>query len=747
MRNFTTSLSLFTLLLPATAFGQESAEFEDAPEEEAPAQEAEPEETPAEAEPEPADATGTADASASTSAGFGANASTTAAPLAAPPAATTSVMPAAPEKKRPAASRRFSEGGGGSWDFSYSGYFRAPLRVGISTNQGPQHTRELGAEENPDGDVVAHEFVPGDGNGDGNIEGGEGTWEPVGFVPKKTTMHLPVIPDNQYGSWQSTAHNRNEWAEMFFSVGNGTVSGTLAIQGFQFTDSSWVAQGAQFGIGQGWVEIDDDLGFENVNFNVKVGSHWARYGMAGLYDGGEYDTYLFGRTHTMGGTARLDLTLSQFDLAFEGGIGAKQPDPQMFNRPRFTMAGHGHAYIKFPSVEFSANVMHAWSNAEAGPSFPNVLPGSSGCNYTNEPGAQCTINQQPGELPAAERGTLPPDGTETFGGVDGPLGVWGAEYPTGTQTIVGADARADLGLLGYLYLGYSHQFLKNSLVVGNAIESIHSFGGGMFNLGITDNYLESPYCDRHADDGIAPPNESCSNGTGTVGTLLGQYEIGLGNFGFLPQGMDLKWTLYGMLNFVTVDDIEVERLDRLYGPLLPGGEFHDVIPEGGREITMDDIRQDGTRKFKAGTDLEFFPLEFMSGGLRFDYLDPHSKLKNEGFMILSPRITFRSKMVTHEMITLQYSRYIYQQRGCVDSAGNVASPADDPFRPNGTSLYQQPSADTGYPLRLECVQPPPSAVPPYGFGMHTNNQPAGNRGAPTLLPDENVVRLEASMWW
>src|SRR5690606_8512107 len=134
------------------------------------------------------------------------------------------------------------------------------------------------------------------------------------------------------------------------------------------------------------------------------------------------DTYLFGRTHTMGGTARLDLTLSQFDLAFEGGIGAKQPDPQMFNRPRFTMAGHGHAFIKFPSVEFSANVMHAWSNAEAGPSFPNVLPGSSGCNYTNQPGAQCTVNPTPDPV-TGERGTMAPDGTETFGGVDGPLGV------------------------------------------------------------------------------------------------------------------------------------------------------------------------------------------------------------------------------------------------------------------------------------------------------------------------------------
>jgi hypothetical protein len=232
-----------------------------------------------------------------------------------------------------------------------------------------------------------------------------------------------------------------------------------------------------------------------------------------------------------------------------------------------------------------------------------------------------------------------------------------------------------------------------------------------------------------------------------VGTILGQYELGLGNFGFLPQGMDLKVQLYGMVNFVTVDDIEEERLENLYGFNLPGGIAHDTLPDAGRAITMDDLRQDGTRKMKFGSDIEFFPLSFMSAGIRFDRLDPHSKLKNEGFSILSPRITFRSKMVTHEMITLQYSRYFYDQRACVDKVGNVASPADDPFRANNTSLYNVVSADTGYPLRLDCVQPPPSAVPPYGFGMHSNNQAAGNRGSATLLPDENVVRLEASMWW
>jgi len=82
---------------------------------------------------------------------------------------------------------------------------------------------------------------------------------------------------------------------------------------------------------------------------------------------------------------------------------------------------------------------------------------------------------------------------------------------TSQNTVIGADARLDLGLLGYLYAGFSHQILNNALIVGNAIESIHSFGGGMFNLGITDNYLESPWCNQfETDPTVSPPNDSCS---------------------------------------------------------------------------------------------------------------------------------------------------------------------------------------------------------------------------------------------
>jgi hypothetical protein len=400
-----------------------------------------------------------------------------------------------------------------------------------------------------------------------------------------------------------------------------------------------------------------------------------------------------------------------------------------------------------PSVAFSIAMsssvhgMYAWSSQEVVPLYPNVQPGSSECDWDTANGAragtQCTTSTNIDAYGVPQEGGIVPTSQSDFWyGINGQQGVYGPEYPTGTQTIFGADLRADLGLLGYLYGGYSYQILKNSLVVDSAIESIHSFGAGFYSNGVVDNYLESAFCNDMA------PNESCSNGTGGVGTIMLQYELGLANFGILPGNMDFKTKLYGMLNHVSVNDIEVERLTTLWGDRV------------GEAVSINDMRQDGAIKLKFGVDGEFFPLDWMSAGLRFDRLNPNSKAQaigaQQGFSILSPRITFRTKMVTHEQISLQYSRYFYDERMCQEGT-TVASPADDPYRPG--SIYGSEKAQTpiyssdNLPLRAYCTQPPAGPVPPNGFGSHSNSQDPGMKGAATLLPDENVVKLEASMWW
>jgi hypothetical protein len=80
--------------------------------------------------------------------------------------------------------------------------------------------------------------------------------------------------------------------------------------------------------------------------------------------------------------------------------------------------------------------------------------------------------------------------------------------------------------------------------------------------------------------------------------------------------------------------------------------------------------------------------------------------------------------VTHERITVGYSRYFYDQRTCVP-----AGMSSDPLR------------------AFRCTQPPPSPVPYDGFGSNYAKQDAGNRGTGVMRPDENVFKVEATMWW
>lgn len=665
MRTLKSSLALLTMMSPFSAFAQEDEPLilDEDPSAAAPAE---------------------ASASASTSAGFSTTA-TTAAPTTTPPAA----PPAAAEAPRPVVSRTIGgpDSAVGAWEMTYSGYFRAPFRVGMGSDPA---------------------------------RGGQ------------MTMQAPIIPDDQYSSWQFSPHNKREWAEMFFSMGNGTVSGTVAIQSFQFADSSWAYPTANFGIGQAWIELNSDLGYENLKFNTKVGSYWNRYGAAGRYDAGEYDTYLFGRTHTMGGTARLDIDMDGAVLGFEAGIGGARPNPEMFNRSRFTMLAHAHAFLNLDDIEFSAHLLHAWASAGAVPLYPNALPGSN-CGYSSAPtatggdilGVQCV-----------------PHADSFAGGVTGLNGVFGPDYPTGTQTVMGADVRADFGVGGYLYAGFSHQILNNALTVGNAIESIHSLGASNYQLGIVDNYLESPFCaavsapvnnSNYSTAGQFGPNGSCSNGTGTVSTVLAQYELGLANFDVFEGDQDLRFKLYGMLNYVGVGNHETQYLQ----PMADAAN-----------VNVEDLRQNGTVKTKFGIDAEFFALDWLSGGLRFDRLAPHSKVPEQTFMILSPRITFRSQMVTREQITIQYSRYIYAQRECMDPTGtSIMSPADDGFR-SGSTIYSAGVPVPGNEYRRAlCVQPPAAAGASDSFGATSTNQPVGTRGAPSITPDVNVIKIEASMWW
>jgi hypothetical protein len=567
----------------------------------------------------------------------------------------------APTKRSSLAASPVTKGGNESgeaskeWKTDFHGYFRVPFRFGIGSRPSPKSIDMDSSETD------TSTLAPGQ---------------------SKTTFHAPLIPDGQYLSWQSTSHNRSDWAELFFGVGNSWAKATVGLQGYNFTDVSFDDPQTQYGIGQAFVTIAPDLGYENMRLSLKVGAYQDRYGAAGKYDAGEYDTYMFGRTHVMGETLRAEYDISEaWGLWAEEGLGGKRPDPSSFNNARFTMLAHGHVGLnKGNDMQFSAHMLYSWAQEEDRPY--NISKDST--QYANS-----IVDAKDGNM-------------------------W----------VAGIDGRFDLGAFGYLYGAYSHVGLSNALVVGRAIEVIHASGGGEYQLGVVDNYL-GPGCRAANADPMVPRTGAlagpgnvpfpvgCSAGTGSVDSVEAQYEFSLTNFlqmseeggqRFWGEGSDLKIALYGMLNKVKSDYRPVDKT--IWGAT------------------------DGNLKIKYGTDIQWHATPSITAAIRADRLQPNKDVPEQSFSIISPRIVFTSNWVTREQLTFQYSRYIYNQRECAEPATSPAGFSRN--RGAGSAL---------------CVQPPPAATPPDGFGINSDNQSVTNRGAPSLRPDENVFNIQATFWW
>jgi hypothetical protein len=557
-----------------------------------------------------------------------------------------------------------------AWKFDYHGYLRAPMRMGIN------------------------KALPEDTNGF-TVSGSQ------------TRLHEATVPDDQYLSFQSTAHNMRSWAEAFFSYGNQLAKGVVGFGSYNLTEGGFNDTNANWGISQAYVLLTPDLGYENVRIWAKAGAIVDRYGMSGRYDAGEYDMYMFGRTHVTGETAHIDYDITpSWTLYFEQGFGTHKPDPNNYNNARYTVLHHEHVGLKQGrDLEFGAHYLMSWSQEEY------RTTASADDMFT-------TVSYD--AVGKAPRNGLPP----------------------GHLWVAGVEARAELGAFGYIYGAYSHVGADYALTVSRAIEVLHASGGGEFNLGVTDNYLDSPNC--HA----APPNtpaptlpankpenwypldvDGCSDGNGSINALHAQYEFSLTNFNqqisggqrFWGAGFDAILKLYGMAAFVNSEARDTTKAARTGGTAA----LNTSLPTS-YQVT----------KSKFGGDLTIQALPWLSPGIRFDRVMPNNHIKEQSFSILSPRLQFKSQWVTHERITLGYSHYFYDKRVC--------EPRVQTTKPIGGTV---PDASEDPLAAYRCVQPPPSPVPYDGFGATTAKQTSGNRAPSVTRPDENVVKIEATMWW
>jgi hypothetical protein len=472
-----------------------------------------------------------------------------------PPEPSPELSPAAAQLTGTPNPSALGESTGDELRFSTHGYFRAPLRVGMGDRPSCA-----------DGAVA------------GTVQGGVPC---AGPGQSGLNFHSPYLPDDQYLDWRYTRQWERDWAEVFLNYGNSRVVGTVGLQAYNFTDASYNNTSAQFGIAQAYVTLRPNVG-PSARVDWKIGSFWNKYGGAGKYDAGKYDTYMFGRTHAMGETLAGELDVGDFTIRAAHGIGAKAEQGNTAP-PGFTLLHHVHAGASYKKiVDVNLHYLVSWSqDARATPAVPD-----------------------------------------------------------GSISVVGGEARITGGIAGELYAGYSHIAAKSAQAVGPGIEVVHSLGGGGVGAGngIVDNYL-----------GACATCTAADLGTGSIDTLALQYDYSFGRLyrklttgaGFWGDGADVTLSLFGMYTIVSSRDADA----------------------------------DGTKKLKYGADLVYSALPWLAVGARFDRVMPSSKDSEQAFTVISPKVMFRAKWITHEEITLQYSHYAFGSN-VKPQAPNTAAPPD-----------------------------------------------------------------------
>ncbi|MES1205135.1 MAG: hypothetical protein ABUS79_04285 [Pseudomonadota bacterium] len=487
------------------------------------------------------------------------------------------------------------------WKFSFHGYLRGPMRF----SWGPPTTTKIDPNTGPG-------FMPSD-------------------APPGTQLHgKPRVPGASYITWEYTNTVPDPWAQLNFSFGNSRAMMTIIVDSYGQTSAGYRNLQSQQGIDQAFVTLNFPEAFgDHGGLVLNVGSFQNRYGTAGKYDGGMYETYLFGRTHVGGATLTANIdTGSEWGLTVEGGGGTKLEVIPFTNTQLFQlfkgasgaqdpMTNQGYSYPRNLSDREAEYLPYSGPVPQGSTFLAHLHFGASykkmwtfGLHALNswspDDNWDMTNSNQPNTSDMLPRATAP---------------------SPGRMTVLGAEARLNGGVYGDGYLGFSYIDAKNILVLADALEVLHSFGGWQFK----QNYFGVTF-NPHTGAYLGPQNES-----GTVKTLSFQYTFSFAALarypaGFWGDGPDLTATVFA--NLALVDS-----------PPPVANPMWDM----------------STKKLKYGADVLYTPLPWFGVGGRFDHVQPDLDAKMGGntlnFAVFSPRAVFRTAFVTHEAVTVMYQHY------------------------------------------------------------------------------------------
>ncbi|HLK92302.1 MAG TPA: hypothetical protein VKZ18_20575 [Polyangia bacterium] len=512
-----------------------------------------------------------------------------------------------------------TSGAADEWKFDFHGYLRAPLRVSF----GPATPLDQPTIYSP---TPANSYPPN--------------------MPPPTSgfqLHSPPrVPGMQYTTWEYTNTVSGPWSQLNFSYGNSKVTATVVVDAYNETDGSYRNLQAQQGIDQAFITLSfPDVFKDYGGLTWNVGTFQNRYGAAGKYDGGMYETYLFGRTHQTGET--LTATFSNLDahgdwtFTVEHGIGAKMDIVPFQNNANYQVFQNvpiggtsGSPYLSDRSPDYLPYA----GPVPMGSTFVNHVHVGAKYQKTWTFGLHYIYVWTPDDN-WSPRNSTQTDVSDAVPRSQGPI--------QGSMAIAGPEVRFDGGAYGYGYLGWSHIDARNINALADILEVLHSYGGYQFKqnfFGQTFNFHSGVY--------NGPENE-----TGTVDNIMAQYTFSLGAWNRAPEdwwgdGPDLVFTAFGLLSIV----------DSKAPPIA-------LAQDPSRATTWDM----STKKLKFGIDGLYTPLDWLGVGGRFDMVMPdldsaYSRTPgNPGgssldFGVLTAKAVIRTAFVTHESVTLEYQHYL-----------------------------------------------------------------------------------------
>jgi hypothetical protein len=512
-------------------------------------------------------------------------------------------------------------GAADEWRFDFHGYLRTPFRVSF----GPPSPANLPMRNNP--------YPPG---AEPPVDGYQ--------------LHSPTrLPGYNYQNWDFTNTVHGPWTQLNFSYGNSRAMATVIVNSYAVTDGGYRHLQAQQGIDQAFLTLNfpealGDLGTLTWN----IGTFQNRYGTMGKYDGGMYETYIFGRTHHSGETLTANLTnldtAGNWQLTLEHGIGAKYDIIPFLNNQNYQIFSNvpvgstaGTPYLADRDAEYLP-----WAGAvPQGSTFVHHAHAVAKYQKTWTFGGHYLYTWTPDDNWHPTNSRLI-NGGDALPRARGPI--------QGSLAVVGGEVRFAGGVYGDGYLAYSHIDARNINALAESLEVIHSRSGPNFK----QNFFGRTY-DPHTGVYTGPQNE-----TGTVDNVAFQYSFSFGALARHPEdwwgdGPDLVLTGFGLLSVV---DSKAPRI------AVDGDPAFGIAGDPNRAVTWDM----STKKLKMGLDAVYTPLYWLGFNGRFDWVQPdidaaYSRTpgvaggSEKSFEVLTLRLLFRTQFITHETVQLQYAHY------------------------------------------------------------------------------------------